>query len=395
MAITVKLYRKGAIKRRQNGTRHGTIEYMVRSDTVAQDQDAIADDPNLPQIHVTGHPDNATMICREIETEEWDESDLFWIVTATFDNEVNADDPVQQITEEITTGGMRGFTENVPTFWDTFGNPLVNSADDYYEGLTRRKRLVAVPVSTFFTTIPWPLFGELNGTVNAGPVTIHGITFPAGMCLLEDPQMADTPIIKDGDDNLYWRVSYTVTINPAGWLTILPNRGFKCWQYQTRTEKAAGPPRTFNSWRNVDFGDYDTETDDELKRRIKVRIVDDADTDVPENLWLNRHGEKFVGSLVVVEDTGSMTEGSTSLTGLSTVTADDIGKYIVVVGAGLNGRNHHSRINNFSGSTATLVSAAKTSVTSAAVKVGGAWAQSYQIEDLADWTGLPLPNNHV
>lgn len=383
MTLTVKLYRKGPIKRRKNGSRHGSIEYAVRSDDVDQDQDAIADHASIPTQHVSTHPDNSYMVCREVVTEEWDGSSRLWIVTAEFDSEI--DDTNADATAAAIKGGLTSYTEDRPTFWDAFANPLMNAAGDYYEGLTKRYRLRRYNVTANFLTVPDAIF-DLAGTLNAAAVTIHGRSFPAGTALMGEVQMPDTPSI-DASDQLFWPVSYDITIDVDGWVVVLPNRGFNCYEYQTRTT-------TDDPWETVGFDAYDAEGTANLKRRIKVRCLDDADGEMPSNLWLNPNGEKILADLTPISTTGTISSGSTTMTA-SGLTSEDIGKFVVIDGAGYGGRKLRAKITNVSGTTITLDQTARTSVTSQAVKAGGVYANTFVLDDLADWTGLPLPNNHA
>lgn len=383
-----KLMNKGPIKRSSDGSRQARIEYLVTSNNVDEDQDAILDHVNCPELHVTGHPDNSDIICRELEVSEYEGNDYKWIVTADFDTRVQFDPVEYNVNNSVVEGGLKGITEDVPTFWDTYGNALVNDAGDYFEGLTKKSRLIACPVTAYFSAVPWALFAELNGTVNDDTITIHGVDFPAGVGLLEEPVMASRPVYA-GDGTPYWKVDYNITLRADGWVSILPNRGFFHRVYQTRTT-------TSDPWEDVGYDAYTAEATGTLKRVIKVAITDDAETDVPSNVWLNDHGEAMLATFDQINSTCSTTANSTTVTSISpTLSADDVGKYIVITGAGYEGRKLRVRIESQGGSTAVISQTAKTTGTGLAMKGGGAWCKVYQIEDLADWSSLPLPNNHT
>lgn len=385
MTITVTLYRRGAIKRRPDGSRYGSIEFHVRSDDVNQDQDAILNDSGIPQPLVTAHPDNASMICRETEVDEYDGSDLSWIVTANYDSQRVPDQQQPDASTTPVKGGIVAYTEQRPVWWDAFGNPLVNDAGDYFEGQTKRHRLRRYPVTANFAAVPDAIF-NLAGTVNNAAITIHGRTYPAGVALLGDVTMPDEPSL-DANDVLYWPVSYDVIIDPDGWTTVLPNRGFMCLSYETRAD-------TSSAWEEVGYDAYAAESNSDLKRVRKVRIIDDADADVPQNLWLNNHGEKILASFSAIDTTGTVAAGSDQLT-VASATNAEVGKYIVITEAGPEGRNLRARITAVAGSILTIEPAAYTAITSKAVKGGGVFCKVFWIDDLADWSGLPLPNNHT
>ena len=387
MTITVKLNRKGPIKLRSDGSRHGQITYLCTSDTISEDQDAILDHASIPTQHVNTHPDNGKLVCRETEVQEYEGNDWKWLVTAEFDSRNQLDRPKFNEDQNIVEGGMNGITEDVPTFWDTNGDPLVNAADDYYEGLTKRKRLIQIPITAYYkNTIPWALFETVNGTVNDAAITVHGRTFPAGIGLFENPRMPERPFIDDAGAN-FWQVKYMVTLNPDGWITILPNRGFMHYLYQTRALAT-------DDFSYSGFDAYTAETDSNLKRRLKVNITEDGESDIPERIWLNDHGEKMLAGLTVISGTGDTTAGSASVTNISPVlTADDVGKYIVITGAGREGRKHRARIVTQAGGSCTIEPVALTAQTGGAIKGGGAYCKTYQIDDLEDWSSVLLPNN--
>ena len=389
MTITsFKEMSRGYIEARADGSLYGQILYLVTSDSVSESQVGILSHASCPDLHTDAHPDNANMICRKLRVGEYRGNDKKWVVTADFDSRVQFENIEYNFDNNVVKGGMRGITENVPTWWDTDGNPLVNDADDYYEGLTKRKRLVVVDVTAYFDSVPWALFTELNGTVNDDSVTIHGVTFRAGICLLDNPVMPDSPITTIGGD-LLWPVQYDITIDPEGWVSVLPNRGFYHYLYQTRTSTSA-------PWEDSGYDAYTAEGTSNLKRRLKQVITEDGEADVPTNIWLNDHGEKILASLDVINTTCNTTAGSTTISSIAvSLTAADVGKYVVISGAGHQGRRLRARIESQAGSSAVISIAAKTSVTGGAIKGGGAYCKAYQIEDLADWTNLPLPNNHT
>lgn len=398
MAFTVKLLRKGAIKRRPDGSRHATIEYLIRSDDIDEDMDAIADHVDLPEQHVDAHPDNPFLICREVDTAEQDGSDFSYIVTAEFDTKQQFDQPEYNFAQERVEGGLRGYSEEVPAFVDGQNTPVINDAGDWFEGATKKKRMIAVPCTAYFQEIPWLLFTVLSNTVNNAAITIHGLTFPAGTAWLGDPQMPKKPIV-GSDGASYWPVDYEIHIDLDGWYQDFPNRGYQAIQYQTRIESdPVTDPATYGEWSDVDWTVYDAGTDSNLKRFIKIRVTDDVNADTPQNAWLDSHGQYVRASLNYATGTVATTAGSQTATATFTPALDpdvDVGKRIQIAGAGLSGRTMVCRIDAISGTTLTLSYAAATTVASGAAKIGGVWVKSFLFPELADWTDLPLPNNET
>ena len=157
----------------------------------------------------------------------------------------------------------------VPAFYDSRGYPLVNTAGDLYEGLTRKVRTRTVNVTYNATTIPTWLFA-LADTINDAAVTILGESYPAGTCLLKDVEVPDEPE-RDPAGSLYYPVTYTIEINPMGWFILLPNKGANELIYQTRTGATA-------AWVDVTKATYDGKTPTSDRQIIKRPIQDRKST---------------------------------------------------------------------------------------------------------------------
>jgi hypothetical protein len=299
--------------------------------------------------------------------------------------------------DQRTKGGMKSASKQIPAFFDARGFPLVNTAGDLYEGLTRKRRLRVVNVTHNFDEIPnW--FFELSDTVNSAAVTIHGKVYPAGTCLLTDIDMPDEPS-RDRSGNLYWSVTYNIQIDPDGYFIILPNKGPHEYVYQTRSTATVPQPES-DPWVDVTKAAYDAQTTAARKNKIKRRILTDEQQELAQDIWLDATGQaRRVVSLTNTQlGTGTITAGSTALT-LSTGTLDaslHTGALIRFQGAGPLTRWLTTQIVSVdSTTTATLARAASSTVSTAkAVWVSGALVNYFVMEDLADWTGVvPLPNN--
>jgi hypothetical protein len=285
---------------------------------------------------------------------------------------------------------MRSASRDVPAYYDAFGQPLVNTAGDIFEGLVKKQRLRAIPVTANYSSIPNYLF-DLADTLNATAVTIHGKTYPAGTCLLEDVEMPDEPITsKDGVT--YWPITYTVTVNPAGWHIILPNKGLNELVYQTRADTAS-------PWNDVSKSTYDAESTPSLKRVIKRRIKDGQQQDIPSDLWLDNNGRAV--RVIALSDTAftgvATTAGSKTISvsggGLNAET--HTGCLVIIPGAGPFGKRLDCTITAVSSSTSATISVdASTSVTGKTMQIPGAVFRTFLLEDLADWSSVPLPNNN-
>ena len=179
-------------------------------------------------------------------------------------------------------------------------------------------------------------------------------------------------------------------MNPCQIVSGTGNRGYHEYLYQTRSD-------TDSPYITTGSAAYDAETDDTLKRRIKVRITDDVDGESASEFWINARGERITGSFATETSSGTISAGSNALTLSPAIsTTEAVGKLIVIAGAGFAGRLMRTRIATApTGTSITLTDKASTAVTAGDVWIGGAFCKVFQIEDLADWSSLPLPNNHA
>jgi len=387
MAVTlVKLETIGDITEdAQTGGFSGEVSYLVTIDNLNTTGADIRSAAGIPERGVTAHPLESTAICRSRRIESV-ANDYKWRVVCEFNSESEStveppDDPEQL----VVRGSQRAFSEQRPTLVDAYGNPVVNSAGDYYDGLTKRFRLREYVCTSSFFSIPDFLF-ELSGTVNSTWVTIHGKSYPPGTCLMGDVSHPDTPST-DSEGNYYWPITYHIEIDPDGWTTLLPNRGANALYYETR-------PDQDTDWSIVGFEAYDDVEDENLRQIRKGRILDDYDADLSDNIWLNQYGEKELVSLTPLSTTGKMVEGLTTLVA-SGFTEQMVGTYVSVDYAGFRQRPLKARIVTYNSATSVeLSSAACGTVRGVAVRGGAARVNVFQLDDLADWSAVPLPNNH-
>lgn len=298
-------------------------------------------------------------------------------------------------------GGMRSAFIEEPAFYDAFGYPLVNAAGDLYEGLTRRRRQREVNVTANFTALPDFLF-QLADTLNAGTVTIHGRQYPPLTCLLTDVEVPDEPesgSSNDATENIeYWPVSYKILIDPSGHHILLPNKGQMELVYQTRTDSDA-------DWEDDTYANYENKTPTSDRQIIKRRILTSEQAEVAQDIWLDSKGQaQRVVSLSATQlGTGTIAAGTATLTldsGTFSYNASEPpqphdGALIMIPGAGRFARPLKTRITEVtSSSAATLEDICWNAVSEVPIYVAGAIVNRFVLPDVADWSDVPLPNNH-
>lgn len=384
-----KLMKRGQWKQDQDGSESVVDVYEVVSDTTAETITAVLGASGLPA-KGAGHAERSDALCVTRSADQLEEAQQVWHVSCEFSTKLDTREDAEALSQRVK-GGMQSASVEVPAYFDARGYPLVNTAGDVYEGLTRKQRLRVIPCTFNFDSIPnW--FFELSDTLNASAVTIHGQSYPPGTCLLTDIDMPDEPQ-RDKAGTLYWPVSYKITINPSGYYVILPNKGKHELIYQTRGTTAA-------AWADDTKANYDAESDADLKRVIKRRIQTDEQQEVAADIWLDANGQaQRVLSLRTTQlGLGAMTAGDATLTLSSGTFATDgsmVGALVRVMGVGPKGRIFEARIDSVTDAThAELSALPRTTATGKAVWLSGAIVNYFVLEDLADWSTVPLPNNH-
>ena len=387
MSATARLYRRGQWSQAEDGSETVVDVWEILSTSETDSITTILGASGLPA-KGSSHPEKTAAIVVERDCDHHDEVLNVWYYNVRYSTKIQTREDAEYASQRVK-GGMRSGSVDVPAFYDSRGYPLVNTAGDLYEGLSRKVRTRVVNVTANFASVPQFLF-EMSDTVNNAAVTIHGVSYPAGSCLLTDVDMPDEPS-RDKAGNLYLPVSYKVEINPMGWWILLPNKGMNELVYQTRTSSTA-------AWTDTTKALYDAKTPTTDRQIIKRRIQTTEQQDIPGDIWLDANGQaqRVVTLSSSQLGTGNISAGSTSLTmatgSLSTTTHP--GALVRIKGAGVKGAWLTTRIASVASSTsATLADKAFTSVTGGQVWVSGAIVNSFLLVDEGDWSAVPLPNN--
>jgi|GEM_PF-4331166 len=387
MAATARLYRRGKWQQSEDGSETVTDVWEVLTDSETETITNVLAAAGVPAKGAS-HPERTSAIVVERSTDHDDGVLTLWHVEVRYSTAITTREDTAYNVQRVK-GGMRSSSIEVPAFYDSRGYPLVNSAGDLYEGLTRKVRTRTVNVTYNATTFPDWLF-ELSDTINAAAVTIHGITYAAGTCALRDVELPEEPE-RDNGGTLYWPVTYTIEINPLGYFVLLPNKGPNELVYQTRAGSTA-------PWVDTTKAIYDA-TAAANRRVIKRPIQTEEQMPTGGEIWLDSIGQAVkVPTLSTTQlGTGTITSGSKTLT-LATGLFDStkhVGALVRVFGAGPKGRALEARIKSVTSTTVALLEgAAFTTISTAkAVWLSGVIVNQFFLDDQADWTSVPLPNN--
>jgi len=383
---TAKLYRRGDWQQAEDGSESVVDIYELLASSETETITSILSASGLPA-KGSSHPEKSSAIAVSQSLSQDETVLTVWRLQVRYSTaiETREDDTYAS---QRTKGGMRSSRVEVPAFYDSRGYPLVNTAGDLYEGLGRPVRTRTVNVTHNTTSIPDYIF-SLADTLNAAAVTILGTSYPALTCKLTDVNCPDEPV-RDKAGSLYYPVTYNVEINPYGWHILLPNKGPNQLIYQTRTSATA-------DWEDDTKANYDSKTPTTDRRIIKRPIESEEQQNLGGEIWLDENGQATtVVSLTGTSiGTANMTAGSGAITMVSGTLPETVGALVRVEGAGLKGAVLASNILSVAsgGGSGYLSQDAMETVTGATVHASGVIVNEFLLEDAADWSSLPLPNN--
>jgi hypothetical protein len=385
MAATSKLRTRGQYQLAEDGSTSVVDVYEVTATSESEAIATVVAATSLTQ--GDAHAEITGAKLRELSATPDETLHNVWSVEARYNSRQETRENTAYASQR-TKGGMRSSSVEVPAFFDTRGYPLVNTAGDVYEGLGRKVRTRTVNVTHNATSIPNYIF-NLSDTLNAAAVTILGTTYPAKTCKLTDVNCPDEPV-SDKNGDLYYPVTYNIEINPIGWHILLPNKGPNQLIYQTRTGASA-------DWSDDTKANYDSKSPTSDRRIIKRPIESEEQQNLGGEIWLDENGQAVTVTTLTATSIGTanMTAGSGAITMVTGTLPEKVGSLIRVEGAGLKGRFLESNLLSIAsgGGSGYLSRDALETVSGADVYVSGVIVNQFLLEDVADWSSLPLPNN--
>ena len=385
MSATSKLRTRGQYQLAEDGSTSVVDVYEVTATSESEAIATVVAATSLTQ--GDAHAEIAGAKLRELSATPDETLHNVWSVEARYNSRQETRENTAYASQR-TKGGMRSSSVEVPAFFDTYGYPLVNTAGDAYEGLGRKVRTRTVNVTHNATSIPNYIF-NLSDTLNAAAVTILGTTYPAKTCKLTDVNCPDEPV-SDKNGDLYYPVTYNIEINPIGWHILLPNKGPNQLVYQTRASSTA-------DWSDDTKANYDSKLPTTDRRIVKRPIESEEQQNLGGEIWLDENGQAVTVTTLTATSIGTanMTAGSGAITMVTGTLPEKVGSLVRVEGAGLKGRFLESNLLSIAsgGGSGYLSRDALETVSGADVYVSGVIVNEFLLEDVADWSSLPLPNN--
>lgn len=383
---TAKLCRRGEWQQAEDGSETVVDVYEIIASSETETITSILSASGLPT-KGSSHAEKTSAILVDQDLNQNDSVRTVWYLNCRYSTAIETRED-QAYGSQRTKGGVRSSSVEVPAFFDARGYPLVNTAGDLYEGLGRKVRTRTFSVTHNATSIPDYIL-NLSDTINAAAVTILGTSYPALTCKLTDVNCPDEPV-RDNAGDLYYPVTYNIEMNPIGWHILLPNKGPNQLIYQTRTGASA-------DWSDNTKANYDSKSPTTDRRIIKRPIESEEQQNLGGEIWLDNNGQaQTVTTLTATSvGTGTIAAGGTSITMNTGSLPETPGALIRIAGAGLKGRYHETNLVTVAsgGGSGTISRAALEAASAKAVYVSGVIVNEFLLEDVADWSSLPLPNN--
>ena len=181
-----------------------------------------------------------------------------------------------------------------------------------------------------------------------------------------------------------------MVVSASGWCVVLPNMGPTELIYQTRASSTA-------AWSDDTKANYDSKLPTTDRRIVKRPIESEEQQNLGGEIWLDENGQATTVTTLTATSIGTanMTAGSGAITMVTGTLPEKIGSLIRVEGAGLKGRFLDSNLLSIAsgGGSGYPSRDALTDVSGGDVYVSGVIVNEFLLEDVADWSSLPLPNN--
>ena len=381
-----RLCRRGQWQQAENGAETVVDVYEIIASSETESITSILSASGLPA-KGDSHAEKTSAILVDRDLNQDDSVLTVWHLNCRYSTAIETRED-QAYGSQRTKGGVRSSSIEVPAFFDARGYPLVNTAGDLYEGLGRKVRTRTFNVTHNATSIPDYIL-NLSDTINAAAVTILGTSYPALTCKMTDVNCPDEPV-RDNAGDLYYPVTYLIEMNPIGWHILLPNRGPNQLIFQTRGN-------TSLPWADATKAQYDAEGDSNLKRVIKRPIESEEQQNLGGEIWLDENGQAVPVTTLTTTSVGTanITAGLDEITMVTGSLPEKVGALIRIEGAGLKGRFLECSLTQVAsgGGSGYLSKNALETVSGADVYVSGVIVNQFLLEDVADWSSLPLPNN--
>ena len=135
MGATARLYRRGKWQQSEDGSETVVDVYEVWTDSETDTITTVVTASGIPAKGAS-HPERSSAIVVERSADHDDEVLRRWMVEIRYSTAITTREDDVYSSQRVK-GGMRSSAVEVPAFYDARGYPLVNSAGDLYEGLTR------------------------------------------------------------------------------------------------------------------------------------------------------------------------------------------------------------------------------------------------------------------
>jgi hypothetical protein len=360
-----------------------TTEHICYADEDTMSPWGVALDRLVPQPHLSIAPWDGRATCRRRKPVPW-EDDRSWFLTVEWSTaRVETSKEADPLLRPVK-GERRCVDVQIPTWFDSRGFPIVNTAGKLIPGITSTANVTVVDIEALFDRYPIEL-EALNNTVNESAVQIHGVWYPSRMVQMKNLRLSDTPEEEFGLE--FYRATYEAHIDPRGYWELRPNTGLTYLEYQKR-ENEDSP------FKKCTYQEYDEVTESANRRVMEKRAKGEDGMLLSDPIWLDRYGQPTrptFPSAPIGNASGAAGSKTITVAGAE-FTEADVGMVLTLVPPGPKAQPIQLIVEQYNSATSVNVHIAATSNFSGIpCTISGALFLLVTPQPEANWEDLPLP----
>jgi hypothetical protein len=173
------------------------------------------------------HPDVTFALCYEVEVNEAYEGNRYWHEAiaryAIPDVQGRSAALLPWLRPDVWKFSTQGVAVPALFYYDgSTQKPLVNSANDYFEGLTVDEAQQKITIQSNRQAFPSALAAAVTNTVNGGAY----LGFAADCVKVQGISAEPAVELVNGQEARYWKITSELLARQTGWNLLLPDVGF-------------------------------------------------------------------------------------------------------------------------------------------------------------------------
>lgn len=222
------------------------------------------------------HPTDPRALADKPQASQDDSDPFRWIVRVSYSSKIKKPKEDKNPLRRPAKVSIKTEQFDRPTLVDAKGKPILNTAGDLVEGLTKDDSRLTIVVEKNVGSVPnW--IDKYNDAVNSDTIRLRGRTWKAGTLKFKNLSIPSTEITED--KIAYFTLSFELHHRKEGWEDLIPNRGFN----EKVTEVVKVTDKTL-----VTFGDVIGK-----RTRLQKILVGKPPEPPSDPVWLDKEGHAF------------------------------------------------------------------------------------------------------